>query len=125
MAKGQVWLPFEEPKTDRLLEPIASWSNLLRAWAAVKRNRGAPGIDGVTIERFEAHLEAHLRELQAELVDGRPRTRVPRKAALCHHCSVTSCFISSIRNWKLAGTDLFGTPTTSRFSRRLGERPTA
>ena len=79
MAKGQVWLPFEEPKTDRLLEPIASWSNLLRAWAAVKRNRGAPGIDGVTIDRFEANLEQNLRDLQADLLAGRYRHQPLRR----------------------------------------------
>jgi len=37
MAGGQQWLPFDQPKTDRLLEPIAHWSNLLRAWEAVGR----------------------------------------------------------------------------------------
>lgn len=79
MAKGQVWLPFEEPKTDRLLEPIASWGNLLRAWVAVKRNRGAPGIDGVTIDRFEENLEANLRELQADLAAGRYRHQPLRR----------------------------------------------
>ncbi|MBU0719225.1 MAG: group II intron reverse transcriptase/maturase [Planctomycetes bacterium] len=79
MAKGQVWLPFEEPKTDRLLEPIASWGNLLRAWAAVRRNRGAPGIDGVTIDRFEENLESNLRELQADMVAGRYRHQPLRR----------------------------------------------
>lgn len=79
MAKGQVWLPFDEPRTDRLLEPIASWSNLLRAWASVRRNRGAPGIDGVTIDCFEANLEQNLRELQADLLAGRYRHQPLRR----------------------------------------------
>ena len=79
MAEGQVWLPFEEPKTDRLLEPIASWGNLLRAWAVVRRNRGAEGIDGVTIDRFEENLEANLRELQVDLLAGRYRHQPLRR----------------------------------------------
>jgi RNA-directed DNA polymerase len=79
MAKGQVWLPFDEPKTDRLLDRIASWSNLLRAWGAVKRNRGAPGIDGVTIDRFEVNLEQNLRELQADLLAVRYRHQPLRR----------------------------------------------
>jgi hypothetical protein len=42
MAQGQEWLPFEEPRTGALLEPICSWGNLLRGWQAVRRNHGAP-----------------------------------------------------------------------------------
>jgi RNA-directed DNA polymerase len=68
MAQGQAWLPFEEPKTEALLERIASWSNLLRAWEAVRRNHGAAGIDGVTIERFEEDLGTNLRGLQADML---------------------------------------------------------
>ncbi len=79
MGQHQAWLPFEEPGTDRLLEPIAAWSNLLRAWEAVRRNRGAPGIDGVTVERFEADRDAHLRELQADLLAGHYRHQPLRR----------------------------------------------
>ncbi len=79
MGQHQAWLPFEEPETDRLLEPIAAWSNLLRAWEAVRRNRGAPGIDGVTVERFEADRDAHLRELQADLLAGHYRHQPLRR----------------------------------------------
>ena len=34
--------PNAQPGTDRLLEPIASWGNLLRAWEAVRRRGGPP-----------------------------------------------------------------------------------
>lgn len=43
----------EQPNTDEhLLEEITSRENLFAAWKRVKENRGAPGIDGVTIEEF-------------------------------------------------------------------------
>jgi group II intron reverse transcriptase/maturase len=79
MARGQEWLPFAEPKTEELLGPICSWGNILRSWQAVRRNQGAPGIDGVTISRFERDLEVNLRELQSELRTGRYRHRPLRR----------------------------------------------
>jgi len=38
---------------DALMELILHRSNLDRAWQRVKRNRGAPGPDGITIKEFE------------------------------------------------------------------------
>lgn len=67
MAQGQQWFPFEEPKTEDLLNRITSWGNMLRAWEAVRRNQGAPGIDGITIERFGQNLEINLRRLQEDM----------------------------------------------------------
>jgi RNA-directed DNA polymerase len=47
---------------------------LRTAYAAVRANGGAPGVDGVTVEAFGAHLEEHLREVAAAL---RARTYRP------------------------------------------------
>lgn len=79
MVARQQWLPFDQPRTDRLLEQIASWGNLLTAWRAVQGNHGAAGIDGVTIERFERDLEANLRGLRADMLDGRYRHQPLRR----------------------------------------------
>lgn len=48
---------------------------LRRAWAQVRTNKGAPGVDGVTIRTFEQTLDEHLGKLQEELVAG---TYTPR-----------------------------------------------
>ena len=48
---------------------------LRTAYAAVRANGGAPGVDGVTVEAFGAHLEEHLRELVSTL---RARTYRPQ-----------------------------------------------
>ena len=41
------------------------------AWQRVARNQGAAGVDGQSIERFEAQSERYLRELQRSLTEGR------------------------------------------------------
>ena len=43
--------------------------NLELAWRKVKRNAGAAGVDGRTMEAFEERLDAHLDRLQRELRD--------------------------------------------------------
>lgn len=40
------------------------------AWRAVRRNRGAAGIDKVSIQMFEQNLEANLERLMRELKQG-------------------------------------------------------
>ena len=42
-------------------------SRMLNAFYKVKRNGGAPGVDGVTIEMFEANLEQNLAALMYDL----------------------------------------------------------
>ncbi len=41
-----------------IFEQIASEVSLLEGFIAVKRNKGAPGVDGKTIEEFECVLHA-------------------------------------------------------------------
>lgn len=51
--------------TGRITQPL-----LLAAFRAVKRNRGAAGIDKVSIKMFEANLADNLRSLERQLKDG-------------------------------------------------------
>lgn len=54
----------EEP---RLFENLCSTFYLGVGFELVRRNRGAPGIDGVSIQDFEANLDEELSQLQQEL----------------------------------------------------------
>jgi group II intron reverse transcriptase/maturase len=56
----------EEP---RLFENLCSTLYLGVGFTLVKRNRGAAGIDGVSIEDFETRLEEELSQLQQELTN--------------------------------------------------------
>ena len=44
--------------------------NLKRALERVKRNKGAPGIDGMTVDELGAHLKANWPSIRAQLVAG-------------------------------------------------------
>jgi hypothetical protein len=48
---------------DRLLEEVASEANLARALLNVVRNKGAPGVDGQTVEEAEAQAPRLLADL--------------------------------------------------------------
>jgi RNA-directed DNA polymerase len=66
-VKGGVWFS--------LMDKVWNPANLRAAFARVKANRGGPGVDRVTIEMFERHLDAELARLEAEL---RNNTYAPR-----------------------------------------------
>lgn len=46
------------------LEEICETSNLINAFKLVKRNKGAPGIDEITIEEFETNLLENIQQLR-------------------------------------------------------------
>jgi len=61
----------EKYKKHSLINQVYEYRNLEEAFKAVKANKGAPGIDGVTIEQFEQCLEQNLREIQRQLKERR------------------------------------------------------
>ena len=54
-----------------LIDKVVRPATLEIAWQRVARNQGAAGVDGQSIERFEAQSERYLRELQRSLTEGR------------------------------------------------------
>ena len=63
-----------------LMDKVGSRKTLERAFVQVKANRGAAGIDHVTIEEFEQHLEENLEKLVKELREGSYRPQGIRRA---------------------------------------------
>lgn len=53
--------------TTHLLDQILDPENIKQAWKKVRSNRGAPGIDGLTIENFVAHFKGHGKSLIEEI----------------------------------------------------------
>jgi retron-type reverse transcriptase len=49
------------------VDKVYKEKNLHLAWEKVKANRGAGGMDGVSLKDFEAQLQEHLKRLEEEL----------------------------------------------------------
>ena len=61
----QLELGFEDKRS--LFEKILDTHNLKIAFKRVKANKGAPGIDGITIEEYEQNLGKELNQLKEEI----------------------------------------------------------
>jgi RNA-directed DNA polymerase len=70
-VKGGVWFS--------LIDKVYAERTLRAAWHDVKANRGAAGVDHVTIEQFESSLEANLTELSEQLRNGTYRPQPVRR----------------------------------------------
>src|SRR5947209_7928198 len=53
-----------------LFRHIVSVPSLYQAWRKVRANRGAAGVDAISLNEFEANLTANLRELSRSLLSG-------------------------------------------------------
>ncbi|MEW4531522.1 reverse transcriptase domain-containing protein, partial [Maioricimonas sp. JC845] len=56
--------------TQSLMEEVTQPENLNRAYRRVKANRGAPGVDGMTIAELPGWIAEHTQEFIARLLDG-------------------------------------------------------
>jgi len=54
-------------QTDSFMD-ICALETLREAFKSVKRNKGAPGVDGITIEKYEEDLERNLNQLRVEVM---------------------------------------------------------
>jgi len=66
VSEDQSPAAFAEP----CMEAIVGRDNLRKALAQVKRNKGAAGIDGMSVEALSAHLKDHWLTIRAQLLDG-------------------------------------------------------
>ncbi len=62
-----------------LMDKVYALPNLRKAFARVKANHGAAGVDHVTVKEFEHHLEANLGKLSRRLKDGSYRPQAIRR----------------------------------------------
>ena len=112
------------------MNEVLDIENLKRALERVKRNKGAPGIDGMTVDELGAHLKANWLSIRAQLVAGsycpKPvrRVEIPKpdgRTRLLGIPTVTDRFIQqaepvhkqslrTVCDWRRAGASGTGAP---------------
>jgi RNA-directed DNA polymerase len=65
--------PSRPEADERLMEMILSRENMKAAYRRVVRNKGAPGIDEMTVEQLKPFLTAHWAHIKEELLAGKYR----------------------------------------------------
>jgi RNA-directed DNA polymerase len=67
---------------DRLMEEVCERGNLQRALKRVKANKGAPGVDGMTVQALPAYLREHWPSIRASLLEGTYRPQPVRRVEI-------------------------------------------
>jgi RNA-directed DNA polymerase len=73
-VKGGVWYS--------LIDKVYSPKNLWSSWAKAAKNHGAPGVDGITIDRYEKDVEVNLERLSGQLKAGQYQPRAIRRTLI-------------------------------------------
>src|SRR5262249_7104247 len=61
-----------------LMEAVVARENLLDAYARVMSNKGAPGVDEMTVEQLKPYLQGYWAQIKQELLNGTYRPEAVR-----------------------------------------------
>ncbi|HET7763851.1 MAG TPA: group II intron reverse transcriptase/maturase [Burkholderiales bacterium] len=64
------------------MEAVVERENLRKALARVKRNKGAAGVDGMSVEDLSAYLKEHWPAIRAQLLDGTYKPQPVRRVEI-------------------------------------------
>jgi RNA-directed DNA polymerase len=64
------------------MEAVVERENLKKALAQVKRNKGAAGVDGMSVDDLSAYLKEHWPTIRAELLDGTYKPQPVRRVEI-------------------------------------------
>src|SRR6201984_3952585 len=68
--------------TEQLMEEVCSRENLVRAWKRVRRNKGSPGVDGMTIDDARDYLREHWPSIRSQLLAGTYQSQPVRRVEI-------------------------------------------
>jgi len=70
------------PKEVQLLEAVLERENLIKALEQVERNKGAAGVDGMSVGRLREYLKEHWSTIKEELLEERYRPQPVRRVEI-------------------------------------------
>lgn len=76
---NRIWKERDSAQPE-LLEKILYKDNLNRAFKRVKANKGAPGIDGITVNEIGAYLKGNQQSIIAKNIQRKIHTRRSKKS---------------------------------------------
>lgn len=65
-----------------LIEQVIADNNLWRAYKKVRKNKGAPGVDGITVYQLKSHMEKYYQPLKQKLKDGSYQPQPVKRVAI-------------------------------------------
>src|SRR5271167_4242146 len=68
--------------TEQLMEEVCNRENLVRAWKRVRRNKGSPGVDGMSIDDARDYLREHWPSIRSQLLAGTYQPRPVRRVEI-------------------------------------------
>ena len=74
--------PESPAATAHLMEEVCDRENLVRAWQRVRGNKGAPGVDGMTIDDAKSFLREHWPAIRSQLLSGTYRPQPVRRVEI-------------------------------------------
>jgi len=70
-VQGDVWF--------RMIDKVYDRRNLWASWCKSAANKGAPGVDGITVDRYEKDVESNIDRLVGKLRDGSYQPKAIRR----------------------------------------------
>jgi RNA-directed DNA polymerase len=64
------------------MEAVVERGNLMKALEQTQRNKGAPGVDGMTIGKLAPHLKEHWPAIRAQLLEGSYKPQPVRRVEI-------------------------------------------
>src|SRR6266480_3754365 len=119
--------PESPAPTAHLMEAICDPDNIEAALRAVVRNKGAPGVDGITVQQLPGMLKARWSEIESQLLQGRyqpqpvRRVRIPKPAGGTRNLGIPTVIDRVIQQAVLQRLQPQWDPTFSEHS--YGFRP--
>jgi RNA-directed DNA polymerase len=113
--------------TEHLMEAICDPDNIEAALRAVVRNKGAPGVDGITVKQLPDVLKARWSEIEDQLLQGRyqphpvRRVKIPKPAGGTRNLGIPTVIDRVIQQAVLQRLQPQWDPTFSKHS--FGFRP--
>ena len=85
--RGKSWSAVREQPalglpSENLMEQVVDPANMERAWKQVRANRGAPGVDGMTVTQFPDFIRKHWPRIRRQLQEGTYRPQPVRRKSI-------------------------------------------